>query len=53
MIEQKKNLTVYFNLRDTGCLPFPSLDIMGQQLIPLYDIEDSMTIDKSKFVGSF
>lgn len=53
MMEQKKNLTVYFNLKDTGCLPFPSLDNLGQQLIPLYDLEDSFTIDKVKFVDTF
>jgi hypothetical protein len=26
-------------------LPFPSLDNLGQQLIPIYDLEDSVTID--------
>jgi hypothetical protein len=34
-------------------LAFPSLDNLGQQLIPIYDLEDSVTIDKEKFVDSF
>ena len=53
MIEQNKVLTVFFNLKDSGCLPFPALDNLGQQLIPLYDLEDSVMIDKAKFVDTF
>ncbi len=34
-------------------MAFPSLDNLGQQLIPIYDLEDSVTIDKEKFVDSF
>jgi len=53
MIEQKKNLTVFFQVKGTGCMAFPSLDNLGEQLIPIYDLEDSVTIDKEKFVDSF
>jgi hypothetical protein len=53
MIEQRKSLTVFFNLKAQGCLPFPGLDNLGQQLIPVYDIQDTMLIDKSKFVNTF
>lgn len=53
MIEKNKVLTVFFNLKDSGCLPFPALDNLGQQLIPLYDLEDSVMIDKAKFFDTF
>ena len=29
MMEQKKSLTVFFELKETGCLPFPSLENLG------------------------
>ena len=53
MIEQKKNLTVFFSLKQSGCLAFPSLDNLGEQLIPLYDLEDNVSIDKIKFLETF
>ena len=53
MMEQKKSLTVFFELKETGCLPFPSLENLGQQLIPIYDLADSVTIDKVQFVDTF
>ena len=53
MISQKKSGTVYLYLSSTMMLAFPDLDKIGQQLIPLYDIKDQISIDYDKVRQSF
>jgi len=53
MIKQQKALTVFVNLQGSGSLPFPGLDNLGQQLIPLYDVSEVLNIDNSKFDNDF
>jgi hypothetical protein len=40
VIKKQKALTVFVNLDQGGSLPFPGLDNLGQQLIPLYDVQE-------------
>jgi hypothetical protein len=48
MVRNSKALSVFLNLKDTQCLPFPGLDQIGQQLIPIFDIHEELSIDASK-----
>ena len=45
MIKHVKAFSVFINLKDSQCLPFPSLDKIGQQLIPIYDVYEEQNID--------
>ena len=42
-------MTVYLNLDQDLTYPFPALDTIGKQLIPLYNINDSLDINTDKF----
>ena len=53
MINQKKAISVFVYLRQAQSLPFPSLDAIGQQLIPLYDVYEEQSIDTGKFQDTF
>jgi hypothetical protein len=53
MIKQEKALTVFINLENGGSLPFPGLDNLGQQLIPLYDVHEVQAIDTKKYDNDF
>lgn len=53
MISHKKKASVFINLKLAQALPFPGLDQIGQQLIPLYDISETKDIDTSKFQDTF
>jgi len=48
MVRNSKALSVYLNLKDSQCLPFPGLDNIGQQLIPIFDINEEVSIDLFK-----
>jgi hypothetical protein len=53
MIKQQKALSVFVRLNTGGSLPFPGLDNLGQQLIPLYDVAESQAIDTAKYDKDF
>jgi hypothetical protein len=53
MIKQQKALSVFVKLNTGGSLPFPGLDNLGQQLIPLYDVAEYQAIDTTKFDKDF
>ena len=53
MIKQRKDLSVFLPIPESGFLPFPSLDNMKQTLVPLYDVKETLAIDTEKFDVDF
>lgn len=49
MINSKKKASYYIYLNSDRCLPFPDLDKIGQQLIPLFDINEETNINIQNF----
>lgn len=48
MIQHRKKATVFVNFKEAQTLPFPSLDAMGKQLVPLYDLTETLSIDSTQ-----
>jgi len=53
VLEQKSSLSYFIYLENNIALPFPSLDMIGSQLIPVFDMEVSMVVDTDKFNSDF
>jgi hypothetical protein len=45
MINNKKKVTVFVYFDQDKALPFPALDGIGKQLIPLYDMSEQLSIN--------
>ena len=52
MTSTKKSTSVYLYVKNQP-LPFPSLKAMQDNLIPLYDFQESLELDYSKFNSLF
>ena len=46
-------MTVFLNLNSAKPYAFPTLDNIGVQMIPLYDLTDTLSIDAEKFSADF
>lgn len=53
MLSHEKKVSVYIQLKTDQCLPFPSLDPIGKQLIPLYDVNENLDLDIGEYQSSF
>lgn len=48
-MKRTRYMTVYLNLDSDNLYAFPSLDKIGKQMIPLYDLQDILSVDPAKF----
>eukprot|EP00347_Sterkiella_histriomuscorum_P017232 403350176 len=53
LMQRLRVMTVFLNLNQAKPYAFPTLDNIGQQMIPLYDLTDTLSIDAEKFSADF